>query len=142
MFFHFQYKDGCMNSWRIQQCLYMKLNCDSRVHCWRTHQYLQALKKTKNIRVSYFYLLLWSCFVFVYFFIFFIFQAKFTLGIKQSKRHYRKNRKVIPVVSVFVDVRYWVFPKRERTLCLGKPTICRVFMWRRFPALLQVTMIQ
>lgn len=49
--------------------------------------------------------------------IFFYFQVKFTLGIKQRKRRYRKNRKVIPVVSVFVEVRYWIFPKRERTLC-------------------------
>jgi len=39
-FFHFQYKDGYTNNWRTQQCLYMKLNCDNRVHRWRTHQYL------------------------------------------------------------------------------------------------------
>ena len=46
-FFHLQYKDCYKNSWRIQQCLYMKLNCGNRVQRCCTHQYLYASKEKK-----------------------------------------------------------------------------------------------
>jgi len=45
-FFRLLLKDGCRNTCRILQCLYMKLNGGSRVHRWHTHRYLWVIRNT------------------------------------------------------------------------------------------------
>ena len=43
-FFRLLIKDGYTYMCRILQCLYMKLNGDSREHRWRTHRYLRVIR--------------------------------------------------------------------------------------------------